>query len=291
MADKRIQQALDAFFNEDSEIDKNHRKKALIFTGLFFAGLFVIFFFAALKAPQEDKGFKGIEVQLGAQDAGMEDALDDQTTEPEVAEEEQDIEEEQDADDQAEQEEIAEPEETEADDHTVDSEEPDPVEDQTPEDDQEVAEDVDEQEEEQEEQEQVDSLALYQGPSRQQQGQQESAEETGDPEGADDTDSPEDIGQAAEDEGGLSYELGGRRMARAPEIDDETQKTGTVVVQITVDRSGEVVHARPGARGSTTNDPELLEIARQSAFDTEFEPDADAPEEHRGTMEFTFRLE
>lgn len=286
MAKKDFDHIFNTFLDEETPLERQNRRRSLIATSMIFAGLVVVFFFASLTSPEEEEGLKGIEVMMGEEMAGFQEDDFREPEQPDATDEE--IEEEpQEAEDEIEQEEVTEPEETETEEHAVEDIESDPVEDPATEED-ELAEEMEEEQEEKERE--VDSLALYDGPAEEPAGEEETGEDPGDPEGAEDTGSPEDHGLADEEEG-MAYDLGGRQMSRAPDVDDETQKTGTVVVQISVDRQGNVTHARPGARGSTTNDPELLEIARQSALDTEFEPDPDAPEEHRGVMEFNFRLE
>lgn len=59
--------------------------------------------------------------------------------------------------------------------------------------------------------------------------------------------------------------LGNRGVVFEPKIKDNSQKTGTVVVRVCVDRNGEVVSADYTQKGSTTADSELRGIAITSA--------------------------
>lgn len=89
---------------------------------------------------------------------------------------------------------------------------------------------------------------------------------------------------------GPKYDLAGRKMLAPPKINDNSQKTGRVVVDIVVDRYGKVVMATPGARGSTTTDSYLYTLARQAAIDTKFSANPDALTQ-KGTITFEFVVE
>lgn len=84
--------------------------------------------------------------------------------------------------------------------------------------------------------------------------------------------------------------MSGRRIVYFPPIDDESQKTGRVVVNIKVDRAGNVVFAKATQRGSTTTDAYLFRLAEEAALKTRINPDPAAAEEQFGTITYTFRL-
>ena len=65
---------------------------------------------------------------------------------------------------------------------------------------------------------------------------------------------------------------------------------GKVVVIITVDRTGNVINAVPGAKGSTTFNKELLERAKKTALKTKFNTKQSAPENQQGKIIYDFRL-
>jgi periplasmic protein TonB len=90
---------------------------------------------------------------------------------------------------------------------------------------------------------------------------------------------------------GVSFDLGGRKMVAPPRVVDNSQETGKVVVDITVDKYGKVVQATPGARGSTTTSSHLYRLAREAALDTKFNANPDAQVQQKGTMTFVFVLE
>ena len=59
---------------------------------------------------------------------------------------------------------------------------------------------------------------------------------------------------------GIGYSLGGRGKVSFKKPENPTQKDGTVVVDIWVNRSGRVTKAKSGARGSTTTNPILQKM-------------------------------
>lgn len=87
---------------------------------------------------------------------------------------------------------------------------------------------------------------------------------------------------------GISFDLSGRKLLKAPDIYDRSQETGKVVVSITVDKNGNVTKAIPGARGSTTTSTLLYSKAQQAAMRAKFNANPDAMEEQRGTITFNF---
>ena len=69
------------------------------------------------------------------------------------------------------------------------------------------------------------------------------------------------------------------------------QKGGTVVVDILVDRHGNVTSAVPGGTGTTVSDKTLWEAARKAALNTQFNVKADAPPQQAGTITYIFKLQ
>ena len=68
------------------------------------------------------------------------------------------------------------------------------------------------------------------------------------------------------------------------------QGEGRVVVEVSVDRSGKVVQAIPGYKGSTTIDEYLLKVAKEAALKAKFQTKADAPAIQKGTITYNFIL-
>jgi colicin import membrane protein len=91
-------------------------------------------------------------------------------------------------------------------------------------------------------------------------------------------------------QGGISYSLQGRGSLDIPRPKYDYQDGGKVVVEVSVDRSGNVVQAIPGKNGSTTLDEYLLKVAREAALKARFEVKQDAPAIQKGTITYNFVL-
>jgi colicin import membrane protein len=89
---------------------------------------------------------------------------------------------------------------------------------------------------------------------------------------------------------GISYDLQGRGFQKLPKPKYEYQGEGRVVVEVRVDRSGKVIQAVPGIKGSTTLDEYLLKVAKDAAMEANFDTKADAPEFQKGTITYNFIL-
>jgi len=89
---------------------------------------------------------------------------------------------------------------------------------------------------------------------------------------------------------GIGFSLGGRGKVSFKKPENPTQKDGTVVVDIWVNRNGKVTKAKSGARGSTTTNPILQKKAEEAAYKARFKSDTNAPFEQKGTMTFVFIL-
>ncbi len=89
---------------------------------------------------------------------------------------------------------------------------------------------------------------------------------------------------------GGNYDLIGRLVLRRPEPVYTCGKDGRVVVTIKVDRSGKVVNATPGTKGSTSTDPCLLNRAKEAALKTKWQAAANAPEKQIGRIIYNFSL-
>ncbi|NPA34538.1 MAG: TonB family protein [Chlorobi bacterium] len=90
---------------------------------------------------------------------------------------------------------------------------------------------------------------------------------------------------------GIGYSLIGRTLKRVPQIKDESQETGIVVIRIKVDQQGRVVSAEFSPAGSTTTNQRLISLALQAAKQARFNPDPNAPQFQYGTMTFHFRVD
>jgi colicin import membrane protein len=89
---------------------------------------------------------------------------------------------------------------------------------------------------------------------------------------------------------GISYDLQGRGFQKLPLPKYDYQGEGKVVVEVSVDRSGKVVQAVPGIKGSSTLDEYLLKVAKEAALEAQFETKSDAPLIQKGTITYNFIL-
>lgn len=90
---------------------------------------------------------------------------------------------------------------------------------------------------------------------------------------------------------GNSFNLAGRSLNGAlPRPDYVGQNDGTVVIEITVDKEGQVIQAQYRLRGSTTSDETLVAAARAAALRARFDRKPDAPVQI-GTITYIFKLQ
>lgn len=90
---------------------------------------------------------------------------------------------------------------------------------------------------------------------------------------------------------GISFNLGGRNALKLPKPDYLKQKQGIVVVQVTVDKQGNVTKVNPGVKGSTTLDSDLLRAAEKAALTAKFDVSPNAPAFQTGTITYIFKLQ
>ena len=86
------------------------------------------------------------------------------------------------------------------------------------------------------------------------------------------------------------YGLNGRSLVRKGQVPQECNQAGRVVVKIVVDKNGNVISATPGVKGTTNNDPCLLEPAKKTAFKHKWNLDANAPSSQVGFVVVNFKL-
>lgn len=85
--------------------------------------------------------------------------------------------------------------------------------------------------------------------------------------------------------------LAGRSvMGNLPEPEYTVNKSGRVVVRISVDQYGNVVSTTPGVTGTTVQDRTLWEAARKAAMKAKFNLSSSAPPVQEGTITYIFRL-
>jgi len=89
---------------------------------------------------------------------------------------------------------------------------------------------------------------------------------------------------------GVSFDLAGRQARSLPKPKYDIQEEGKVVVEVTVDRNGNVTKATPGVKGTTTLNEYFLRVAREAAMTAKFNRKPDAPVIQKGTITYHFIL-
>lgn len=90
--------------------------------------------------------------------------------------------------------------------------------------------------------------------------------------------------------GNGNFSLAGRSSVALPKPEYGSNKQGTVVIQIWVDRNGRVTRAEFQPKGSNTADGDLVGKAIAAARKARFNADANAPEEQKGTITYIFKI-
>ena len=87
---------------------------------------------------------------------------------------------------------------------------------------------------------------------------------------------------------GTGYDLGGRGAKSLHRPDDDFSEEGKIVVDIWVNRAGQVVRAEVATKGTEIFNNTMRQKAIQAAKRSTFAADPDAPEEQHGTITYTF---
>lgn len=88
---------------------------------------------------------------------------------------------------------------------------------------------------------------------------------------------------------GINFSLAGRSFGSTPPPpEDKGKEDGKVVVEIRVDRNGNVVSASPGKKGSNITDQAVLKACKEAALKAKFNSDPNAPEIQTGTITYVF---
>lgn len=91
-------------------------------------------------------------------------------------------------------------------------------------------------------------------------------------------------------QGGKGYGLNGRGKVAGSGVAPDCFETGKVIVEIQVNRSGKVVKATPGKRGTTNRAACLLTAAQQSAMTYKFSAAPKAKDIQIGFVEVIFKV-
>lgn len=90
--------------------------------------------------------------------------------------------------------------------------------------------------------------------------------------------------------GGVGSGLGGRGQGKFVKIVQNCNEEGLVIVRVEVDRSGRVVKAEPGEKGTENSAPCLYEAAKKIAESGKWPADSKAPTRQIGFVSIDFKL-
>lgn len=90
---------------------------------------------------------------------------------------------------------------------------------------------------------------------------------------------------------GSSFELGGRSLIAGPSIGERPKEEGKVVLNIWVNREGNILRVSHNLKESTTTSQYLFNLAKKSAQKAKFNPSPNSAPEQRGKMTFIFILQ
>lgn len=90
---------------------------------------------------------------------------------------------------------------------------------------------------------------------------------------------------------GIGYSLAGRIALTLPQPQYPKQKSGKVVVRVTVDTNGNITQVEGGVPGSTTLDTDLIKAAEKAAKMAKFDVKPDAPAKQTGTITYIYKLQ
>ena len=90
--------------------------------------------------------------------------------------------------------------------------------------------------------------------------------------------------------GGVGYGLNGRGAPSKKVYKQECNESGLVIVKIVVNKSGSVIEAIPGVKGTTNTAQCLLDPAKKIALSHKWRADSNAPSKQIGFVKVNFNL-
>ncbi len=90
--------------------------------------------------------------------------------------------------------------------------------------------------------------------------------------------------------GGIALNLSGRKFVSLPKIQDDGQTAGKITVDITVDKTGTIVTARAGGRGTTISNAALWSKCEKAVLGSKVNAIIEGPDIQAGSITFNFTL-
>lgn len=137
----------------------------------------------------------------------------------------------------------------------------------------------------------VNQNALYKGKKNNATGQGDGTGSTPGNQGEPDGDplSP-NYGKGGSGFGDVNLSLANRRFVSIPAIEDKGQSSGKIAVEIRVDKTGTVVFARAGAKGTTLSDLALWQKCERAVLGARLNQLESAPDVQIGVVVFNFKV-
>lgn len=101
---------------------------------------------------------------------------------------------------------------------------------------------------------------------------------------------PSYFGEQGTGSGGVGYGLNGRGRASFKRLKQDCNESGLVIVRIVVNKSGNVIEATPGVKGTTNTAQCLLEPAKKIALSHKWPSDSKALSRQIGFVSVNFKL-
>ncbi|MGF7039999.1 energy transducer TonB [Mucilaginibacter lappiensis] len=89
---------------------------------------------------------------------------------------------------------------------------------------------------------------------------------------------------------GGNLNMNQRNFVSRPAVTDDNRQSGKIMVDIRVDKNGNVVYARAGARGTTISDAALLQKCEDAVLNSKLNALDSAPDTQVGTVVFVFKV-
>ena len=265
--------------------DKKNKRKALIISLLLYITAGVIFLFVGLKYPDPPLEETGIEIAMA--DFGFDDSG---SGEVEPTESSAPVEESTPTPTEAVEESVDEVEEEVVTEEDSEIAAPPPVTESTSSEEEPVEEEEEQVEEVAEEPVIDERLQNVMGAwSESEAATSEGSQDQG--EGNEGLESGNPSGKGTFGGNGSSFELGGRSMIAGPSMGERPKEEGKVVLNIWVDRDGNIKRMSNNLQESTTTSQYLFNLAKKAAEKAKFNASPNSAPEQRGKMTFIFILQ
>lgn len=96
--------------------------------------------------------------------------------------------------------------------------------------------------------------------------------------------------ERASGDGNVGLSIQNRGWAVPPDIEDNGQRAGVVMVEVRVARDGRITFARVSLEGTTINDKALWDECERAVRAVRFNEIERAPRDQRGLIPFRFKL-